>query len=122
MRFRTRAFLLCFVPFALLLAGSFWTVQLFVQSTVRDNLRASLRENELAIARVHVQADLQNGRFLKIAGENAALKAGMQLLDSRSGSPTARSTVQDQLRELGEHMGFDFLLVLIANRIRFMPL
>ena len=102
-------------PSRLLLAGSFWMVQLFVQSTVRDNLRASLRENELAIARVHAQADLQNSRFLKVAGENAALKAGMQLLDSRPGSQAARSTVEDQLRELGEHMGFDFLLVSAPN-------
>jgi HD-GYP domain-containing protein (c-di-GMP phosphodiesterase class II) len=111
MRFRTRTFLICFVPFALLLAGSFWMVQRFVQSTVRDGLRTSLRENELAIARVHAKSDLQNSRFLKIAGENAALKAGMQLLNSHPGSDAARRTVEDQLHELGERMGFDFLLV-----------
>jgi HD-GYP domain-containing protein (c-di-GMP phosphodiesterase class II) len=111
MRFRTRAFLICFVPFAALLAASFWMVQQFVQSTVRDGLRASLRDNERAIARVRTKADLQNSGFLKIAGDNAALKAGMELLRSESGSPGARRTVEDQLRELGEHMGFDFLLV-----------
>jgi HD-GYP domain-containing protein (c-di-GMP phosphodiesterase class II) len=115
MRFRTRTFLICFVPFAFLLAGSFWMVQRFVQSTVRDGLRASLRENELAIARVHARSDLQNSRFLKIAGENAALKAGMELLLSHPGSDAARRTVEDQLRELGEHMGFDFLLVSAPN-------
>ncbi len=111
MRFRTRTFLICFVPFAALLAASFWMVQQFVQSTVRDGLRTSLRDNELAIARVRTKADLQNSGFLKIAGENAALKAGMELLRSESGSHAARRTVEDQLRELGEHMGFDFLLV-----------
>jgi HD-GYP domain-containing protein (c-di-GMP phosphodiesterase class II) len=116
MRFRTRTFLICFVPFAFLLAASFWMVQRFVQSTVRDGLRASLRENELAIARVHAKSDLQNSRFLKIAGENAALKAGMQLLLSQPGSDAARRTVEDQLRELGEHMGFDFLLVSAPSR------
>jgi HD-GYP domain-containing protein (c-di-GMP phosphodiesterase class II) len=115
MRFRTRTFLICFVPFALLLAASFWMVQQFVQSTVRDGLRASLRENELAIARIHAKSDLQNSRFLKIAGENAALKAGMELLLSEPGSDAARRTVEDQLRELGEHMGFDFLLVSAPN-------
>jgi HD-GYP domain-containing protein (c-di-GMP phosphodiesterase class II) len=111
MRFRTRAFLICFVPFAILLTASFWMVQRFVQSTVRDGLRASLHENELAIAGVNAKADLQNSRFLKIAGENASLKAGMQLLRSHPDSLAARMTVEDQLRELGEHMGFDFLLV-----------
>jgi putative nucleotidyltransferase with HDIG domain len=82
-----------------------------VQSTVRDGLRASLRENQLAIARIHAKGDLQNSRFLRVAGENSALKAGMQLLRSEAGSKAARRTVEDQLRELGEHMGFDFLLV-----------
>ena len=115
MRFRTRAFLICFVPFAILLTASFWMVQRFVQSTVRDGLRASLRENELEIAGVNAKADLQNSRFLKIAGENASLKAGMQLLLSHPDSLAARMTVEDQLRELGEHMGFDFLLVSAPN-------
>ena len=115
MRFRTRAFLICFVPFALLLTTSFWMIQRFVQSKVRDSLRTSLSENQLAIGRIHSKGDLQNSRFLKVAGENAALKAGMQLLLSESGSEAARRTVEDQLRELGGHMGFDFLLVSAPN-------
>ena len=80
MRFRTRAFLCCFVPFALLLAGSFWMIQKMVQATVRDSLRTSLKENHKAVALVLAKSDLQNSRFLKVAGENSALKAGMQLL------------------------------------------
>jgi hypothetical protein len=111
MRFRTRAFLLCFVPFALLLAGSFWAIQTTVQSTVRSGLRSSLRENQLSMARVQSHSDLQNNRFLKIAGENATLKAGLQLLIEEPGSNAAKQTVEDQLRELCEQMGFDFLMV-----------
>jgi HD-GYP domain-containing protein (c-di-GMP phosphodiesterase class II) len=115
MRFRTRAFLFCFFPFAVLVAASFWMAQKLVQTTVRDDLRASLRENQLAMARAHAKADFQNGRFLKIAGENAALKAGMQLFRSESGTEDARRTMEDQLLELGEHMGFDFLFVSAPN-------
>jgi putative nucleotidyltransferase with HDIG domain len=111
MRFRTRAFLICFVPFAVLLAASFWMIQRFVQSTVSDDMRASLRENQLAISRIHAKSNLQNSRFLKVAGENPALKAGMQLLISERSSRAARQTVEDQLHELGEHMGFDLLMV-----------
>ena len=110
-RFRTRAFLICFIPFALLLASSFWMIQRFVQSTVRDGLHASLRKSQVAIASIHAKGDLQNSRFLKVAGENTALKAGMQLLLANPHSETARRTVEDQLRELGEHMGFDFMLI-----------
>ncbi len=114
-RFRTRAFILCFIPFALLLATSFWAIQRFVQSTVRQGLQASLRESQVAIASIHAKGDLQNSRFLKVAGENTALKAGIQLLLDNPQSGAARRTVEDQLRELGEHMGFDFMLVSRAD-------
>lgn len=86
-------------------------IQRFVQSTVRDGLHASLRESQVAIANIHAKGDLQNSRFLRVAGENTALKAGMDLLLSHPHSEAAQRTVQDQLRELGEHMGFDFMLI-----------
>jgi HD-GYP domain-containing protein (c-di-GMP phosphodiesterase class II) len=110
-RLRTRAFLICFVPVAALLAFAFWMTQDLVQNAVRQGLRRSLRENQVAIAQLHAKTDLESSRFLRVAGENPALKAGMQLLLQNAGNPAARRTVEDQLRELGEHMGFDFLLV-----------
>jgi HD-GYP domain-containing protein (c-di-GMP phosphodiesterase class II) len=115
MRFRTRVFLLSFLPFALLLAGSFWAIQSLVQKTVRNGLQATLRENQISIARLRSRSDLENSRFLKIAGENAALKAGVQLLLSYPGNTAARATVEDQLGELCERMGFDFLMVSDAS-------
>ena len=116
-RFRTRAFLLCFIPFTILLVGSFWIIQRFVQSTVRDGLYTSLREGQVAIASIHAKGSLQNSRFMKVAGENSGLKAGMELLLTNAHSDAARRTVEDQLRELGEHMGFDFLLVSAPNGV-----
>jgi HD-GYP domain-containing protein (c-di-GMP phosphodiesterase class II) len=86
-------------------------VQRFVQSTVREGLHSSLRESQVAIAAIHAKGDLQNSRFLRVAGENVSLKAGMRLLLEDGKSASARRTVEDQLRELGEHMGFDFMLV-----------
>ncbi|MDP9171630.1 MAG: hypothetical protein M3N54_13515, partial [Acidobacteriota bacterium] len=93
MRFRTRVFLLSFVPFAVLLSVSFFATQRMVQSTVEEGLRSSLRANHAAVARARSRSDLQNSRFLSVAGENAALKAGMQLLLSERGSKAARYTV-----------------------------
>src|SRR6476646_3148990 len=86
-------------------------IQRFVQSTVRDGLHTSLRDSQVAIANIHAKGDLQNSRFLKVAGENTALKARMQLLQANPRSEGARRTVEDQLRELGERMGFDFMLI-----------
>jgi putative nucleotidyltransferase with HDIG domain len=111
MRFRTRAFLCCFVPFALLLAASFWLIQQRVLLTVRDGLRRSLLEKHEAVARVLANSDLQSSRFLKVVGENAALKAGVQLLLTYPNNPDARRTVEDQLHELCERMGFAMLMV-----------
>jgi HD-GYP domain-containing protein (c-di-GMP phosphodiesterase class II) len=108
-RLRTRAFFICFVPFALLLTSSFWMIQRFVQSTVRERVESSLRESQEAIGRLHSKSDLQNSRFLKVAGDNAALKAGLQILLAHPHSSSAQLTVEDQLREMGGHMGFDFL-------------
>ncbi|HEY3704483.1 MAG TPA: HD-GYP domain-containing protein [Terracidiphilus sp.] len=110
-RLRTHAFLLCFLPFAVLLCGSFWTVQHLVKSTVRSGLRAELRERQAAIASAHARAALQNSRSLKIAGENTALKAGFELLRAYPANDNARHTVEDQLRELGQRMGLDLMLV-----------
>src|SRR5579863_1270007 len=115
MRFRTRAFLLCFVPVALLLTGSFRAIQKLVLATVKNGLRSSLRENHQSIARLRARTDLQNSRFLKVAGENAELKAGLQLLSANPDSAEARATVEDQVGELCTKMGFDFLLVSDAD-------
>jgi HD-GYP domain-containing protein (c-di-GMP phosphodiesterase class II) len=111
MGLRTRVFLFSFVPFAVLLTFGFWMTQRLVQGTVRDGLRSSMRENHLAFGRVRSKSDLQNSRFLRIAGENPALKAGMRLLLDQPPSDVARNTVEDQLRELCTLMNFDLLLI-----------
>jgi putative nucleotidyltransferase with HDIG domain len=115
MRFRTRAFLCCFVPFALLVAASFWMIQQRVVRTVHDGLRQNLLDNHQAVAQVLAKSDLQNSRFLKVVGENAALKAGVQLLLTYPNNGDARRTVEDQLHELCDRMGFAMLMVSGAN-------
>jgi HD-GYP domain-containing protein (c-di-GMP phosphodiesterase class II) len=110
-RFQTRAFLFCFVPFLILLGSSFWTIQRVVESTVHDGLHASLRASQSAIAAIHAKGNLQNSRVLNVAGEDIALKAGIQQLVSTPHSQAARKSVEDQLRNLGEQKGFDLMLV-----------
>jgi putative nucleotidyltransferase with HDIG domain len=111
MRFATRAFLWSFIPFALLLAGSFWAIQQRVQNTVRSGLRSSLREAHMSMAHLRQESELQNSRFLRIVAENPSLKAGLQLLLINPKSGAARLTLEDQLREIAETLRFDFLLV-----------
>src|SRR5882724_3993121 len=110
MRFATRTFLWSFVPFAVLLLGAFWQTQRFVGLTVREGVRSSLRQTHASIARVRSKSELQDSRFLRILGENASLKAGLQLLNAEPSSAEARRTVEEQLRDLCQVLGFDFLL------------
>jgi putative nucleotidyltransferase with HDIG domain len=112
MRFATRAFLWSFLPFAALLAGSFWTVRTAALSAVREALRTSVRDNQVTLVREREQSESRNTRILRVAAENPALKAGLQLLATeRSARETARRTVEDQLSEICDTMGFDFLAV-----------
>jgi len=112
MRFATRAFLWSFLPFAALLGGSFWAVRTVALSAVREALRTSVRDNQNTLVREREQNESRNTRILRVAAENPALKAGLQLLATeRSARDAARRTVEDQLSEICDTMGFDFLAV-----------
>jgi putative nucleotidyltransferase with HDIG domain len=112
MRFATRTFLWSFLPFAALLTGSFWAVRTAALSAVREALRSSLRDNQTTLVREREQSESRNARILRVAAENPALKAGLQLLATeRSAKDAARRTVEDQLSEICDTMGFDFLAV-----------
>src|SRR5882757_1678090 len=110
MRFATRTFLWSFIPFAFLLTGSFWAIQRMTVSSVRDELRSSLRRTQISMANVRSKSEIQNSRFLRVVGDNAPLKAGLQLMASDTDNGDARRTVEDQLREICEALRFDFLL------------
>ncbi|MGH9630837.1 MAG: HD-GYP domain-containing protein [Bryobacteraceae bacterium] len=132
MGFATRTFLWSFIPFAVLLMGSFWVTQKLVATKVRDGVRSSLRKHQAALARIRSKAELQNRRVLRVVGENSALKAGLQLVLANPASTAARLTIEDQLREICGNLGFEFLIVSdLENRLiagvmkehdRFVPL
>lgn len=112
MRFATRTFLWSFLPFAALLAGSFWAVRTAALSAVREALRTSVRDNQATLVREREQNETRNARILKVAAESPALKAGLELLaDERGARAAARRTLEDQLSEICDTMGFDFLAV-----------
>jgi putative nucleotidyltransferase with HDIG domain len=138
MRFATRTFLSSFVPFALLLAVSFWAIRMSVIATVRDGLRASVRDNQVALSREQIRNQVRDRKWLQGVAESSTLKAGLQLLSTeRTGASVDRShksveerahnavldlaynttqdqasnTVQDQLSEICDSLGFDFIMV-----------
>jgi putative nucleotidyltransferase with HDIG domain len=111
MRLGTRAFLWSFLPKALLLTGGFWTVQRLVVREVRQEFRASVRETQSSLAHMRSAAEQRNRRILKVVAENPALKNGLQLALERRGDAEARRTLEDQLMEMGEELGFEVLSI-----------
>src|ERR1700719_2076938 len=113
MRLATRTFLSIFVPLAALLVGSFWVLRLSVMAAVRDDLRRSVHQNQLALANERTRDQFQAARVLSILIENPSLKAGVQLLiTERQDRAEARRTVDDQLTEIATTLNFDILAVL----------
>jgi putative nucleotidyltransferase with HDIG domain len=138
MRFAKRIFLSSFVPFALLLTISFWAIRSSVIATVRDDLRASVRDNQVALAREQVRDQLRDRKWLQSVAENPTLKSGLELLSTeRPGTlrdqshksveeqarnavldlaynttqEEARNTIQNQLSEICDSLAFDFIMV-----------
>ena len=110
MRFVTRTFIWTFFPFAIMLTGVFWAIQYQVILSVREELQRSLRQTQASFVSLRSQSELQNSRFLIMVGENATLKAGLQLTIAEPRSLEARRTLEEQLREISEALHFDFLL------------
>ena len=99
MRFATRTFLSSFMPFAVLLAVSFWAIRTEVIATVRDGLRASVRENQVALAREQTRNE---GRQPETAGWHGRKSQPRKLAcncwrPKAAQADQARNTVQDQL-------------------------
>jgi len=111
MRFATRTFLWSILPFAALLAGSFWAVQDRVLLKVRERLQSSVKQTQASLASMRSQTEHRNSQLLRAVSQNPALKAGVQLVLGARRDPVARRTLEDQLLEIGGELGFDFLLV-----------
>jgi HD-GYP domain-containing protein (c-di-GMP phosphodiesterase class II) len=111
MRFGTRILLGSFVSATLLLIGSFFAVQSLVVATVRNGLRSTLRETQLAVARMGSKSEDKSRRVLRVIGESAALKAGLQLMRAEADRSEARLTLEDQLHEICNILTCDFLLM-----------
>ena len=82
---------------------------------MRGRLRTTLREAHETVARAREKGALHNSRFLRVLGENATIKAGLQLLAQEPESREARLTLIDQLRELAETQSFELIAMTTAE-------
>jgi putative nucleotidyltransferase with HDIG domain len=115
MRFALRAFAFCFIPFALVLGISFWSLRSEVRKRTREELQKSVREKQLAVDRIHAGNQLQVIRVLRVAGNNAALQDGLRQLNADPMNLDAKAQVEVQLRLLSHQTGFSLLSVQNAS-------
>jgi putative nucleotidyltransferase with HDIG domain len=107
--FAVRVFVLSFAPLCALLIGSFWSIQYMVGEQVKNGLRNSLRQSHSFVSRVRANYELQNSRLLTVLAENPSLKAGFELVRLERNNRGAQRTLEDQLHELSESLGFDLM-------------
>jgi putative nucleotidyltransferase with HDIG domain len=101
---------------SLLLMGSFVAIRSAVEASAGDRIRTSLKEQQFAIAQMAARDDARNRRLLEVAADSAALKAGIELVRAERRSPEAVRTLEDQLRDLCETLGCDFLIAAEPER------
>ncbi len=94
-----------------MLGFSYLALQSMTRRNVRDQLRSDLRDRQISLARTRTANSSQLDRCLRLAGENPALTAGLQLLNSQPDNPEARRRVAAELQKLSLRTGFPFLSV-----------
>jgi len=116
MRLATRTFLWSLLPLGILLAGGFWAVERLVLSAVRDQLRSTVKGAQESIRLERSTSEQGNDRLLRILAKNPTLKDGIERLEDARNEETRRA-VEDQLLEICEKLGLDFMLVSDADGV-----
>jgi HD-GYP domain-containing protein (c-di-GMP phosphodiesterase class II) len=110
----TRAFVFGSLPMVLTLVVSFVLVSKAVEGRIKGQLRESLQKTEAVLSRREAEYSQRNFRVLSALTENPSLKAGIGLLrenwDPR-GQEQAHATLASQLRQMGESLDYDLLLL-----------
>ena len=109
----TRAFLFSFIPMCVVLAASFCALSTLAQRHVKEGLRRSLQESQEAAFRADEVSSRRIGRLVSVLAESAGLKAAIGLLHDASAESRAdaRRTVEAQLRDMHEMVGYDLLAI-----------
>jgi signal transduction histidine kinase len=111
----TRAFLFSFLPVCVVLAASFAALNALVQQRVKQGLRDSLQKSQELLARADEDYSRRTNQFVGVLADSAGLKAAIGLLHETPSSPEnaaeIRRTIETQLREMHDLVGFDLLAI-----------
>lgn len=115
MSLTARAFLFAFIPLCVVLAGSFFALNALVERRVKQALRDSIEKSGQLLAQTNAEHSRRIAQFTAVLANDPGLKAAIGLLREPASSPEAaaevRQTIQAQLRDLHNLVGFDLMAV-----------
>lgn len=119
--FATRTFLMSSLALGIALGMTFFATGALVQKNMKRGLKESLYRTELAINGMHADVRRNASRLVEVLSENAGLKAGISLFREGGSDPSyraqLRATLEDQLREMGQRVDCDFLLLADVDNV-----
>ncbi len=93
---------------------SFFAINAAIQGKIKKDLSESLRRTEISLVKTRAVYDRLNRQQLAIVSESAELQEQLSRFQNAASDPTSQSqirqAIEDQLRELGRHLDYDFLL------------
>lgn len=114
-----RAFLFSFFPVCVVLALSFFALTAAMERHIRNGLRESIQKSEAVLQGAHRESTLRIERFAAGMARNAGLKSTIELAHEKStgapGEALSRRTIEGQLREIHQLVGYDVLAVTDAK-------
>jgi signal transduction histidine kinase len=97
------------------LAASFVALSTLVQQHVKNGLRDSLQKSQQLLDRANEDYSRRISQFAAVLADSAGLKAAIGLIHEAPATPEAqvevRRTIEAQLREIHELVGYDLLAV-----------
>ncbi|HEV2417819.1 MAG TPA: ATP-binding protein [Terriglobia bacterium] len=110
-----RTLLLSFVCMCAVLAAGFFVLHAAIKVRIKDGLKEDLQHTQQQLDEREAEYNQRNTQLLAILSNNAGLKAAVGLLREQFGAAAqsqARSTIEDELREISQGLDYDLLMVL----------
>ncbi|PYT23996.1 MAG: hypothetical protein DMG57_30130, partial [Acidobacteria bacterium] len=111
----TRTFVISVLPLCLVMTFLFFSFNIVLKDKVREGLRDYVHTAELLLDRANENYAQQTLQVASLLTENAGLKAAIGLLRETGAQDELRTqvrgTIEDQLKELHEVAGYDFVAI-----------
>ena len=110
-----RTLLLSFLCMCAVLAAGFSVLHTAIKLRIKDGIKENFQRTQRQLDQREAEYNRRNTQLLATLAEDAGLKAAVGLLRERSSIISlsqARSTIEDQLREMSGELDYDLLMII----------